>query len=184
MALNHAGRRQAEQAVGQFDGVNLVGVYSSDLSRAVDTAAPIAAAHDLEVEIDAAFSEIDQGEWEGLTTDVIRARWPELWGPARHHTQRPGGESPEQVQKRALEALARVVERHPTGAVVIVSHGGTIRWLAAQALGYSIEESGRVRGLSNGGAVALDARLEGGELRLGNLTRLDGRTTDLEDPNA
>ena len=182
--LNDAGRLQAEVAAAQLDGVNLAGVYSSDLSRAIDTAEPIARAHGLEIVIDPAFREIDQGEWEGLGLAEIRARWPELWGPARHSVQRPGGESPEQVQKRALEALARVVERHPRGAVAIVSHGGTIRWIAAHALGYDLEGSARIRGLSNGGAVALDAMLDDGELELGNLVRIDGQSADVEDPNA
>jgi glucosyl-3-phosphoglycerate phosphatase len=182
--LNEAGRRQAADAAAQLEGVELTAVYSSDLSRAVDTARPIAAAHGLSVEIDPAFREVDQGEWEGLNTREIRRRWPDLWGPARHYSQRPGGESPEQVQKRALEGLARIVERFPQGEVAVVSHGGTIRWLAAHALGYDMAASARIRGLSNGGAVALDARLEGGALRLGNLTRLDGKDTDLDDPNA
>ena len=182
--LNDAGRLQAEVAAAQLDGVNLVAVYSSDLSRAIDTAEPIARAHDLEVVTDPAFREIDQGEWEGLGLKEIRSRWPDLWGPARHYVQRPGGESPEQVQKRALEGIARVVERHRTGAVAIVSHGGTIRWITAHALGYDLEGSAQIRGLSNGGAVALDATLEGGELVLGNLVRLDGQSADVEDPNA
>jgi broad specificity phosphatase PhoE len=164
--------------------VNLAAVYSSDLSRAIETAEPIARAHGLEVVTDPAFREIDQGEWEGLGLKEIRSRWPDLWGPARHYVQRPGGESPEQVQKRALEGVARVVERHRAAAVTIVSHGGTIRWIAAHALGYDLEGSARIRGLSNGGAVALDATLEGGELALGNLVRIDGQSADFEDPNA
>jgi broad specificity phosphatase PhoE len=182
--LNDAGRMQAEAAAAQLDGVNLAAVYSSDLSRAIDTAEPIARAHDLEVITDPAFREIDQGEWEGLGLKEIRRRWPELWGPARHYAQRPGGESPEQVQKRALEALARVVERHNGGPVAIVSHGGTIRWIAADALGYDLEGSAKIRGLSNGGAVAMDAILDNGRLELGNLVRIDGQSADVEDPNA
>ncbi|MGH2778511.1 MAG: histidine phosphatase family protein [Actinomycetota bacterium] len=182
--LNDAGRSQASAAAAQLDGVELSAVYSSDLSRAVDTARPIAEARGLSVEIDPAFREIDQGEWEGLVTEEIHRRWPDLWGPARHWSQRPGGESPEQVQKRALEGLARVVERHPRGQVAVVSHGGTIRWLAAHALGYDMAGSARIRGLGNGGAVAIDARLDDGALELGNLTRLDGKDADLDDPNA
>ncbi|MGH2702166.1 MAG: histidine phosphatase family protein [Actinomycetota bacterium] len=182
--LNDAGRSQASAAAAQLDGVELSAVYSSDLSRAVDTARPIAEARGLSVEIDPAFREIDQGEWEGLVTEEIHRRWPDLWGPARHWSQRPGGESPEQVQKRALEGLARVVERHPRGQVAVVSHGGTIRWLAAYALGYDMAGSARIRGLGNGGAVAIDARLDDGALELGNLTRLDGKDADLDDPNA
>jgi broad specificity phosphatase PhoE len=164
--------------------VNLVAVYASDLSRASDTAEPIARAHALEVITDPAFREIDQGDWEGLPIAAIRERWPDLWGPARHHVARPGGETPEQVQKRALEGLARVVKRHPSGTVAIVSHGGTIRWIAAAALGYDLRGSARIRGLSNGGAITLEATLESEALVLGDLVRLDGRTADVEDPNA
>jgi broad specificity phosphatase PhoE len=182
--LNEAGRLQAQVAAAQLDGVNLAGVYSSDLSRAIDTAEPIARAHGLEVVTDPAFREIDQGEWEGLGLGEISARWPDLWGPARHYVRRPGGESPEQVQERALEGMARVVERHKRGAVAIVSHGGTIRWIVADALGYDLEGSARIRGLSNGGAVAMDATLNNGHLELGNLVRIDGQSADVEDPNA
>jgi broad specificity phosphatase PhoE len=182
--LNDAGRKQAEAAAARLDGVNLAAVYSSDLSRAIDTAEPIARTHGLEVITDPAFREIDQGEWEGLGLKEIRTRWPELWGPARHYVRRPGGESPDQVQKRALEGLARVVERHNGGVVAIVSHGGTIRWIAADALGYDLEGSARIRGLSNGGAVAMEATLDNGRLELGNLVRIDGQSADVEDPNA
>jgi broad specificity phosphatase PhoE len=158
-------------------------VYSSDLSRAVDTARAIADARGLRVAVDIAFREIDQGEWEGLHVDVIKERWPELWGPARHSTTRPGGESPADVRTRALEGIRRIVTAHPDGTVVVVSHGGTIRWLSAEALGFDDVRSASIRGLSNGGAVTLDARLMNGHLMLENLVRLDGATTDLDDPN-
>lgn len=184
VALNELGRLQAREAAAHFESVDLTAVYSSDLERAYDTALPIARAHGLEVHSDPAFREIDQGDWEGLSNAEIARRWPELWGPARHWSQRPGGEAPEQVLKRALEGLARIVERHPRGAVVIVSHGGTIRWISAHALGHDIESSARIRGVANGGAVALDARLDDGALRLENFERFDRAATDIEDPNA
>lgn len=181
--LNNAGRRQASAIASELAHVDLTAVYSSDLERALDTARPIAAAHGLEVEVDAGYREIDQGEWEGLTTDEIKERWPDLWGPKRHYRARPGGESPQQVRARALEALGRSVTAHPVGAIAVVSHGGTIRWMSAEALGYDDERSRRIRGLGNGAAVCLDASIQGGHLVLENFSRLDGNTTDLDDPN-
>lgn len=181
--LNTDGHKQALQTANQLASLDITAVYSSDLKRAIDTAVPIAETHGLEVETDAAFREIDQGEWEGLHVEEIKQRWPELWGPARHYNPRPGGESPAQVRQRALRALEKVVEKHPEGRVVIVSHGGTIRWLSAEVLGYDDRRSARLRGLGNGATVCLDASLENGSLSLGNLTRLDGNTTDLDDPN-
>ena len=162
---------------------SLDAVYASDLVRALDTARPVAQEQGLEVVTDAAFREIDQGEWPGLEVAEIQRRWPDLWGEARHYSTRPGGESPAQVRERALAGLARVVERHPSGAVAIVSHGGTIRWIVAEAMGYDDVRSARLRGVSNGGAVLLEGWMEDDKLRLRFIERLDGAAPDLDDPN-
>ncbi|MEA2460925.1 MAG: hypothetical protein QOH90_1102, partial [Actinomycetota bacterium] len=39
------------------------------------------------------------------------------------------------------------------------------------------------RGLGNGQAVSIDARLEDGRLALSNVQRLDGSSVGLDDPN-
>lgn len=181
--LNEAGRAQAEGAADRLAGADLTAVFSSDLKRALDTARPIAQRHGLEVQTDPRFQEIDQGEWTGLHVDEIARRWPNEWGPARHYSKRPGGESPTEVRKRALAGLKDAVERYATGAIAVVSHGGTIRTLSAEALGYDERRSARIRGLGNGGILGLEAVVEDGSLRLGNLQRQDGATVDLDDPN-
>jgi broad specificity phosphatase PhoE len=183
IALNDEGRQQAAHVAAELASHELAAVYSSDLKRALDTAAPIAAAHNLAVVADRDFREIDQGDWEGLSTDEIKKRWPELWGPARHFTARPGGESPQKVRSRALAGIRRVVQKHPNGTVVIVTHGGTIRWISAEALGFDDRRAARIRGLGNGAVVSIDAHLDGGKLVLRDLVRLDGNTPDLDDPN-
>lgn len=181
--LNDAGYRQAVGAAEELSHVPIAAVYASDLQRAYKTAEPIAKTHGVEVRTDPAFREIDQGEWEGLHVDEIRRRWPDLWGPARHWSTRPGGESPAQVRERALKGVETVVREHPDGNVVVVSHGGTIRWLSAEALGYDDKRSARIRGLGNGAIVRVTAAIEEGRLVLRDLERLDGNTTDLDDPN-
>lgn len=183
IALNEAGKAQAEEAARRFLEIPLNAVYSSDLQRAADTATAIATAQGLEVTLDERFREIDQGEWEGLSVDEIGRRWPELWGPARHYSKRPGGESPQEVRLRALAGLKDVVAAHPNGNVLIASHGGTIRWMAAEALGYDDRRSARIRGLGNGQAVKLTVRLHDDSLIFDGLDRLDGNTPDLDDPN-
>ncbi len=181
--LDEKGRRQAEVVASRLASFDIDAVLSSDLSRAVHTAEPIADRHGLEVVQDPDFREVDQGEWTGLNTEEIRRRWPDLWGPARHYSARPGGESPEQVRRRMLRGVARVVRSHPGQTVVIVSHGAAIRWLSAEALRYDDRRAARIRGLSNAGVVTMDAHLEDGRVVLENLVRLDGGTPDLDDPN-
>lgn len=181
--LNEDGRLQALNAAESFSTMKLDAVYASDLQRARDTAQAIADRHGLDVQLDPRFREIEQGHWTGLNTETIRERWPDLWGPARHYSARPGGESPSQVRARALEGLADVVRAHPEGNALIVSHGGTIRWLGAEALGYDDKRSARIRGLGNGQAVSIHAELLDGKLTVSDLKRLDGNTPDLDDPN-
>ncbi len=181
--LNDDGRRQAVQAAHELTHIQLSAVASSDLKRARDTARVIAETHGLKVIEDPAFREIDQGDWEGLHVDEIRERWPDMWGPARHYSTRPNGESPQQVRARSLEGLRRLLEEVPEGDVVVVSHGGTIRWISAEALGYDDRRSARIRGVGNGGIVSICAELVEGAMALDGFERLDGATPDLDDPN-
>lgn len=183
IALTERGRGQAKETARALAAFDIDAIYSSDLIRSIDTARAIASEHKLEVRTDPAFREIDQGEWTGLPVSEIQKRWPDKWGAARHYTARPGGESPAQVRARALEALARLVTAHPGETVVVVSHGGTIRWIVAEALGYDDLASARLRGVSNGGAVVLDGCFQNGSLRLTFVERLDGAPPDLDDPN-
>ena len=184
IALTDLGRQQAEEAAGLLAVVDVEAVYSSDLSRARDTAAVIARRHGLDVEELTEFREIDQGEWTGLSTAEIQRRWPDRWGPARHYKRRPGGESPTELRARALRGLEKVVALHPGKCIVVVSHGGTIRSLVAEAMGFDDRQSAELRGLANGGVVRVVARIEDGRLELGDPKRLDGKTTDMRDPNA
>ncbi|MEA2447654.1 MAG: hypothetical protein QOK47_1291 [Actinomycetota bacterium] len=183
IALTEKGKLQALDTAEQLKNFDVDAVYSSDLSRARDTAKAIADVQGLEVIEDPRFREIDQGEWTGLPVDEIKQRWPDLWGPARHYSTRPGGESPQQVRERALEALKEAVAQNEEGTIVVVSHGGTIRWLCAESLDYDDKRSARLRGVGNGGVVCMSAKLIDGELVLEGLERLDGATPDLDDPN-
>jgi phosphoserine phosphatase len=181
--LTNEGRAQAIHAANELVHTEIAAVYSSDLKRARETAEVIARSHGLQVIVDPDFREIDQGDWEGLTVDEIRERWPELWGPARHFNARPNGETPQQVRARSLKALQRAVEANAGGTIVIVSHGGTIRWMSAEALGYDDRRSARIRGLGNGGIVCIDADFDDGTMKLHGYSRWDGATPDLDDPN-
>lgn len=181
--LADKGRLQALDVAKQLATFDIGAVYSSDLERAFDTALAIAHVHGLEVVKDPRLREIDQGDWTGLPVAEIERRWPELWGAARHYNSRPGGESPHQVRERALAALTDAIAAHPDDNLVAVSHGGTIRWICAEACGYDDTRSALLRGVGNGGIVSIKGEIEDGQLILWGLERLDGATPDLEDPN-
>jgi broad specificity phosphatase PhoE len=97
-------------------------VYSSDLSRAYETAEIVAAAHGVPVVTDACLREIDIGSWSGLTKSEIQGRFA---------GERVDGETRDQHAARVLDAVERIARRHSGERILIVTHGGTMRALRA-----------------------------------------------------
>ena len=73
------------------------------------------------------FLEWDYGDYEGLTTEAIRADHPG-WDLFRDGC--PGGESVEQIAQRADRVAARL--KSSSGNVLVFSHGHLLRVLAAR----------------------------------------------------
>src|SRR5262249_6584030 len=131
--LDPAGEQQARRAARLLAGLRPDAIVSSDLSRAMATAAPLALLTGLTVTTDKDLRERYGGLWEGLTDAEIRARFPEehaAWLP-------PEGESSAFVAERAGAALERIAAGMVPGMlVVVVSHGAAIRLGAARLLGF------------------------------------------------
>jgi len=138
--LNDRGRRQA-RAVGEaLEGEPIVAVYSSPLSRALDTARAIATPRGLEPVPYMPIKDFHFGEWEGLTRSEVKERWPDLYrvyetDPASFRA--PGGESLEELHERVLAGLEALAVRHEGETVGLASHAVTcqIALLAVQGLG-------------------------------------------------
>jgi phosphoserine phosphatase len=147
--LNDLGRRQAGQLAAALADESLAAVYASPLQRTLDTARPIAAAHDLTVAIEPAFIEMDVGEVEGLTFSELRERYPQLletWASAEGpQSPMPGGERLVDVQQRATRAVQSLAERHAEGAICVVTHNFVILSLLADVLAIDLAGFRRLR---------------------------------------
>jgi broad specificity phosphatase PhoE len=122
-------------SMGRFGGI-----FSSDLSRAVQTAAILkdALGTALPLEVEPGLREYDVGGWSGRTREEIESRWPgdirrfacgELAAP-------PGGETRAGFDSRILAAAERVAERASSAGadgVLVVAHGGVVMGLARLA---------------------------------------------------
>lgn len=135
--LSERGLAQASALQEIFRDVPLEKVYSSPLKRDLSTAAALT---DDAVLVDG-FSELDMGEWDGLTFDEIQERYPTEYAARGEHPGRdlvPGGEAPSACQQRGLDAFLQVI-RSTEGNVAIVSHAGLIRLLLATCLKTEID---------------------------------------------
>ena len=76
--LDEVGHQQARRVAELLAGLTPSRLWSSDLTRAHQTAGYLSEACGLPVELDPRLREFDAGEREGLTHDEAAARWPQL----------------------------------------------------------------------------------------------------------
>ena len=138
LALSDLGRQQARALANYIAKTwRLDAIYTSPLGRCRDTSAAIAAPFRLEPRVADALCDIDYGEWQGLTREQAKERWPdeiELWFRAPHLAVIPGGETLPVLLSRAAAALRKILRVHNSGTVVLVGHDSVNRVLLLFAL--------------------------------------------------
>lgn len=139
--LSEPGRRQAERVADRLAGLKLKAVYSSPVARTLETAAPIAARHGLEVEELPGVVEFEYGRWTDRPLGSLRRTklWSEIVGRPSRVTF-PEGESFRAAQARAVEAVEELSSRHRDGqTVVVVSHADVIKAVVAHYAGIPLD---------------------------------------------
>lgn len=141
--LSEIGRAQAA-AVGQrLAKHSFTALYSSDLSRAWETAAAISSVSGHEIRRDVALRERTFGIFEGLTYPEMAQHYPDAH--ARFALRDPdyavpGGESPRQFFERSLACLNAIEQAHRGERVVVVTHGLVLDTLYRAARNMPLEE--------------------------------------------
>jgi broad specificity phosphatase PhoE len=131
--LSARGRAQAELLADHFAAAPLAAVVSSPLERAQQTAAPIAARHDLPVGTDLRLieaSNVFEGAAGSLAWYLLRH--PKLWWKLRDVRGPSWGERNVDLAERMQAAVTAALEEHPGRQVVLVSHQAPI-WVARLA---------------------------------------------------
>jgi broad specificity phosphatase PhoE len=129
--LNDTGRRQAHELAEKIaaESEPVRSLWSSDLSRARETAEIVGARIGLEVRLDPRLREANRGRWEGYTFEEIKQSEPEAfaaWMRAGPDWRFPGGESLLEQQERVMTALRDIEAAHEFPSLA-VCHGGSIR---------------------------------------------------------
>lgn len=147
--LNETGLAQAEATGARVSSEwRPVAIYSSPLSRSVRTAEAIARRTGLPVQIHPGLADIDYGEWQGLTPEEVRARWPEMhatWYRAPQAARIPGGETLEDLRTRGMAAVRDLAARHAEHTIVLVGHTVINRIILLGVLGLGNERFWRLR---------------------------------------
>lgn len=127
--LNERGRQQAARLAQAVAQEPLHAVYTSDLLRARDTAAPLAQACGAPLLNDIALRERHFGAFEGATFEEIEQRWPEealRWRRRDPDFGPAGGEALQAFYDRSVAAALRLAAAHPGQTIALVAHGGVL----------------------------------------------------------
>ena len=137
--LSEEGRWQAARLGERLSQQHIAAIYSSPLSRALDTARIVAGHCRLEAVIREGLREMGHGHWEGLKRDDVERQFGDEYAAweADPFTFAPaGGEPGLAVLARALPVIREVVTAHAGGQVLVVSHKATLRLVLSSLLAF------------------------------------------------
>ena len=141
--LNHTGLHQAEITARRVATEwKPVAIYSSPLSRAVQTADAIGQKCGVINGTYPGLIDIEYGEWQGLTPDEVRKKWPglfEQWHDTPQLVQIPKGETLEELHTRAMNTVQDLSTRHSGKTIVLVGHTVINRVILLGVLGLGLD---------------------------------------------
>ena len=139
--LNDKGRAQALALAEALANVPIKAVYSSPLERTMETAAPLAEIHKLQVIPRDGLLEVDYGIWQDKTLKQLARR--KLWKTVQSapaHMRFPGGESFGEAQLRIAEELTGLARTHKKKDIIAcIGHSDMIKLAAAYFLGLPLD---------------------------------------------
>ena len=134
--LTEVGREQARKVAAEIAKIKPDVLIASPLQRTRDTAEEISKAIGLSPILDEAWYECSFGEWDGLSIQEVKEKWPDdytSWISSSAFTP-PGGESYDDLAARIEPAFDALAEKYPGQKVVVVTHNGVIKQLASIVL--------------------------------------------------
>ena len=123
--LDETGKNEVHLAGEALKDETLHAIYSSPLSRSMETAENIAKFQNVAVTPFDAIIDISYGEWEGKSLVEVQEKSPDLYGlwlREPHKVRFPQGESLDEVRSRTMEAVKNLMAKHKDENIALVAH--------------------------------------------------------------
>jgi broad specificity phosphatase PhoE len=142
--INARGQAQVKGLIAQLAPEHFDAIYSSDLRRAVDTAASLAQAFAVPCTTTPNLREIYFGDWEGMTWTKIEGRdadYARRWIELSPRLSAPGGESFTTFEFRILHEIDHLLRLAADKRLAVVTHGGVMRTVLRTFLGHTEQQA-------------------------------------------
>jgi broad specificity phosphatase PhoE len=146
--LDDTGKQEVHLAGEALKDQTIHAIYSSPLSRSMETAENIAKFQNIPVTPLEAIIDISYGDWEGVSLDDVRKKYPDLytlWLREPHKVTFPNGESLEQVRTRAMAAINQLIEKHQNETIALVAHRVPNKVICCSMLGIENKNFWRIQ---------------------------------------
>ena len=137
--LSDEGKFQAKRLAERLSDDSIAAVYSSPMTRTIQTATILASPHNISVIHRDGLREIHHGHWEGMLRADVESQFPDeyaAWEEDPFTFAPQGGEAGVNVIARALPVIREIVLTHRGQNVLVVSHKATLRLLISSLLGF------------------------------------------------
>ncbi len=158
--LNETGKKQALAANKLLNKTSFQKVYSSSMSRPIETAKIILENHPpIKIEHQHDLIEIGHGLWEGKLESEISSSWPDLlkaWKESPQIVQMPEGENINEVSFRAKRCWEKICkDLSPNETALVVAHDAVNKTILCDLLGLSTSDIWKIK-QGNGGVTIVD----------------------------
>ena len=137
--LCEEGVRQALDLSDRFKETKIGAIYSSDLTRAYNTALLIAKHHSIAVNKDKLLRELHFEEWEGKTLNELKnLKEFNHWKKYPHTFTFPDGKCLKDIQDKIINFVERIIKKHIDENIFIISHGGSLKLIILGLMGFDI----------------------------------------------
>lgn len=180
--LNDIGLKQADAVGRALQAEHFDAIYSSDLMRARQTAAPIARLLSREIVQDRDLRERHYGVFERLTYAEVKVKLPEDY--ARFAARDPEyafrtGESLKDFSARSISVLTRIAEANEGKRILVFTHGGVLDKLYRHVTGLPLSAE-RDFGIPNAGLNRIEVTPAGWQIRAwADIAHLEGALDDI-----
>ena len=148
--LNEKGREESRALAHALKDETITAAYSSPLGRALETVKLIIHHHPTaRISEEEDFVEMDLGTFEGMEAQFWVSHYPEFlerWRDTPSSVNMPGGECLKEVQTRAVNALKRIIDRHPPGSTLLIcSHNFVILTILCHAMNIHLDDFRKIK---------------------------------------
>ena len=166
--LTELGHEQARRAAEYLynSGEKIDKIYSSDLLRAHNTAAPFAQKYDLPINDTEGLREIFAGKWESMRVEDIFEQDKDafvIWRTDIANARCTGGESTQELYTRIISFVKELAKENEGKTILLATHATPIRAIECCSHGWGGERLGDVNFVRNSALNIYE--YEDGEIR-------------------